>query len=119
MNIMSREHQERAVPGRSGLRALAAIAAIAAAALVTSASAADARGFGDGIGRGNAHVGGFRTSFRHSGLRFRHRRNWQRNWHVRWYRPWIYGVGKSAAPVRGAQAVQQGQAKSAEPVPTR
>jgi hypothetical protein len=95
---------------RTSFLALAAIASIGAAALITSASSADARGFGGGFSRGGGiHFGGFRSSSRHAGLRFHHRRHWQhhhRPWQVRWHRPWIYGVGTAAiaAPAYAAVA---------------
>ena len=70
---------------RTSFLALAAIASIGAAALIISTASADARGFGGGFSRGgSAHFGGFRSSFRNSGLRFHHRRHWH---HVRWHRP--------------------------------
>jgi hypothetical protein len=95
-SIEFEQHLERVVSGRASVLALAAIASIGAAALITSISSADARGFGGGVSRGGVHFGSFRSSYRHSGLRFHQRRHW----HVRWHRPWIHGVGTVATPTK-------------------
>jgi hypothetical protein len=104
---------------RASVLALAAIASIAAAALITSAASADARG--SGFSRGSVHFGGFRSSSRHSGLRFHHRRHWHRHWHVRWHRPWIFGIGTTAiaAPPHGGMQPRQNQMQPPTSMPTK
>jgi hypothetical protein len=96
---------------KTSLFAFVAVAAIGAAALVSTASSADARGFGGGFSRGGGiHFGGFRSGSRFASFRFHHRPRWHhhRHWHIRWHRPWIYGVGTAAiaAPAYAAQAAK-------------